>query len=52
MAAPYVIGTTAPIWSKYPSHSNIQIRKKLQSTATDLAPSGFDTTYGYGLIEA
>lgn len=52
MACPHVTGTAALLWSKYPNLTNTEVRNKLRATATDLGSAGFDTTYGYGLVNA
>lgn len=52
MATPHVVGTAALIWSKYPGLTNTEVRERLKSSATDLGATGFDTTYGYGLVNA
>lgn len=48
MAAPYVTGTAALFL-----HNGVpDVRMALTSTAIDLGPVGFDTQYGYGLVDA
>ena len=51
MATPHVAGALAVIWSKRPSASNTAVENALFSTATDLGAPGYDTTFGYGLID-
>lgn len=57
MACPHVAGTAALVKYKNPSFTNINIRNKLDQTATDLGikpdvPDGKDNWYGYGLVNA
>ena len=50
MATPYVSGVAALLLADGVSPSNI--RHRLTSTAVDLGPTGKDSTYGYGLVDA
>lgn len=50
MAAPHVTGAAAVVWAYYPAWTNTQVRARLASTATDLGSSGWDTSFGYGLV--
>lgn len=50
MAAAHVSGAAALLAARYPSWTNAQIRDRLLATATDLGSSGFDNTYGNGLV--
>lgn len=52
MAAPYVSGVAALIWSQFPNMSRDHVRALLQATAEDLGEKGFDEYYGYGLVNA
>ena len=52
MATPHVSGVAALIWSANPSWTNRQIREALDSTAQDLGASGYDTSFGWGLVQA
>ncbi len=52
MATPHVTGVVALIWSTNPSLTNAAVEKRLFSTATDLGAAGYDTTFGYGLVNA
>jgi len=48
MACPHIAGTVALI-----IHNGVSdVRSRLASTADDLGPQGFDTLYGYGLVDA
>lgn len=51
-ACPQVAGVAALILSVAPYLTETQVRETLQSTAYDLGASGFDNTYGYGLVDA
>ncbi|WP_135611737.1 S8 family serine peptidase [Methanococcoides sp. AM1] len=50
MATPHVSGVAALLISQ--GASNDEVRTALESTAMDLGKSGWDTAYGYGLIDA
>lgn len=52
MATPHVSGVAALIWSANPSWSNHQVRAALNTTARDLGASGYDTSFGWGLVQA
>ena len=61
MAAPHVAGTAALLLSMpigaYDSDGDgawdpAEVQSKLQMTAKDLGVSGYDTLYGYGLVDA
>jgi subtilisin family serine protease len=52
MATPHVTGVVALIWSANPGLSNSTVESYLFSSATDLGAAGYDTTYGYGLVNA
>ena len=52
MATPHVSGLAALIIGKYPAYTPDQVRNAIESTAEDLGLPGYDTTYGYGLINA
>lgn len=47
-----VSGIAALMLSVNPNLTSGQVRNVLRSTATDLGPIGFDTAYGYGLVNA
>jgi len=51
-ACPQVAGVAALMLSVNPSLTAAQVKTKLQQTAVDLGTSGFDTIYGYGLVNA
>jgi subtilisin family serine protease len=52
MATPHVSGVAALIWSANPSWTNQQIRAALDVTAQDLGAPGYDTSFGWGLVQA
>ncbi len=51
MATPHVSAVAALLFAAGAT-SGDQVRQILQSTATDLGTAGFDTTFGYGLVNA
>lgn len=51
-ACPQVAGVAALMLSANPNLTCNQVRTILCNTARDLGDSGFDTTYGYGLVDA
>jgi len=51
MASPHVAGTAALVIAGE-GLTNVEVRTRLQETADDLGPAGFDTKYGYGLVDA
>lgn len=51
-ACPQVAGVAALMLSLNPNLTAAEVKQILQSTATDLGASGYDTTYGYGLLNA
>lgn len=52
MAAPYVSGLAALIWSVAPSSTPAQVQQTMQNTAVDLGAAGWDVNYGHGRINA
>ncbi|MGD9975807.1 MAG: S8 family peptidase [Desulfatirhabdiaceae bacterium] len=52
MSTPHVSGVAALVLSKHPYYSPDDVRNVLQSTAVDLGSPGYDTTYGWGLVDA
>jgi len=52
MASPHVAGTAALVWSANPGWSNDAVRTQLQDTADDLGEAGWDSKYGWGLVDA
>ena len=51
-SCPYVSAVAALVWSKNPGLTNAEVRAILQGTAIDLGASGYDTTYGFGRVDA
>ncbi|MCG1024849.1 S8 family serine peptidase [Dehalobacter sp.] len=51
IAAPFVTGAAALIWSKYPGLTADQIRQALIESAYDLGQEGRDDNYGYGRLD-
>ncbi|MDD4199474.1 MAG: S8 family peptidase, partial [Paludibacter sp.] len=51
-ACPQVAGVAALMLSVRPDLTETQVRTTLQNTARDLGSTGFDNTYGYGLVNA
>jgi subtilisin family serine protease len=52
MATPHVSGIAALLWALAPSARMNEIRHAITATAHDLGPSGYDTQYGFGLVDA
>lgn len=52
MATPHVAGVAALIWSANPSWTNQQILEAMEVTAEDLGAPGYDTSFGWGLVQA
>ncbi|MCP3143064.1 S8 family serine peptidase [Pyxidicoccus xibeiensis] len=52
MAAPYVSGVAALLFSAHPSATAEQVRTAMLSTARDLGSGGYDEEYGHGLVQA
>lgn len=52
MAAPFVAGEAALIWSQHRDWSRDQVSEVLEAGAKNLGTSGRDNDYGYGLADA
>lgn len=52
MATPHVTGVAALIWAANPTYTAAAIEDALKKSATDLGTAGYDTTFGYGLVNA
>jgi len=52
MASPHVAGVVALILSLHPTYTPEQVRNAIQTSAQDLGASGWDTQYGWGLVNA
>jgi thermitase len=51
-ATPYVSGLAALVWATNPSLTPQQVQEAIESTAVDLGTPGWDSTYGWGRINA
>lgn len=51
LAAPFVSGEAALIWSQHPEWSRDQVVKALEQGTEDLGSPGQDHQYGYGLVD-
>lgn len=52
MAAPQVAGIAALVWAKQPSLTAHDVRNMLVASAKDIGPKGWDSTTGFGLVQA
>jgi subtilisin family serine protease len=52
MAAPYVSGLAAMLWSMNLDFSPLEVSQMITSTVKDLGSAGWDPQTGYGLIDA
>ena len=52
MAAPHVTGVAALVFGKNPRLTPDQVETILERTTTDLGVPNYDTTYGWGLVNA
>ncbi len=52
MAAPYVAGLAALIWSRNPGLTHDQVQQIMETTAVDLGILGKDFDFGWGRIDA
>jgi subtilisin family serine protease len=52
MATPHVSGVAGLVLDAEPGLTNVQLESILKSTAQDLGPAGFDTSFGFGLVDA
>lgn len=51
-ASPYAAGVAALVISRNPSWTAAQVEQQLKNSCTDMGAAGYDTTNGYGLINA
>ncbi|KIL51863.1 S8 family serine peptidase [Jeotgalibacillus soli] len=51
MASPVVAGVASLLLAKYPDLTPFQVETILKNTAMDLGGKGYDTSFGYGLID-
>jgi hypothetical protein len=52
MSSPHVAGTAALVWAANLSWTNDIVRAQLRNTAEDLGAPGWDSEFGYGLVNA
>jgi serine protease len=52
MATPHVAATAALVKSVHPAYTAAQVRSAIESSCRDLGSTGYDTTFGNGLINA
>ncbi len=52
MASPLVAGCAALVLAKYPAYTPSQVEKAIKDGAVDLGSTGFDTSYGFGKVDA
>ena len=50
-ASPYVAGLVALMYSANPSITPTLVMDSISQTAKDLGPAGYDTTFGYGVVD-
>lgn len=51
MATPHVTGILALYKERFPTKTNVELRKLINDTAKDLGPAGKDPNFGYGLVQ-
>lgn len=51
-SSPHVAAIAALVWSAFPEKSVMDIRRLLYTSSTDLGKPGYDTIFGYGLVDA
>lgn len=52
MATPHVSAIAALVRQKHPTWTAAQVRSAIESTCRDLGSAGYDTRFGYGLVDA
>jgi serine protease len=52
MSTPHAAGVAALVWSLAPAATAAEVRRALIAGARDLGTKSFDTTFGYGLVDA
>ena len=50
MVSPHVAGIALALWYKFPNASVSEIWSTMTEGAIDLGSSGYDTSYGHGLV--
>jgi PGF-pre-PGF domain-containing protein len=51
-SSPHVAAVAGLVWSAFPEKSAMDIRRLLYTSSTDLGEPGYDTVFGYGLVDA
>ena len=51
-SSPHVAAIAGLVWSASPEKSAMDIRRLLYTSSTDLGKPGYDTVFGYGLVDA
>lgn len=51
-ASPYAAGVAALVLSRWPALTAANVEKTLQLSCSNLGAAGYDTTYGWGLVNA
>ena len=51
MAAPFVAGAAALVWSKHPDWTAEQVKSQIERTAKDMGAPGPDSIFGHGEID-
>ena len=51
-SCPYAAGVAALIFSQHPNWSAVLVEQRMQETAIDMGPAGYDTGYGWGHVNA
>ena len=51
-SSPHVAAIAGLVWSASPEKSAMDIRRLLYTSSTDLGEPGYDTVFGYGLVDA
>jgi subtilisin family serine protease len=51
-ASPYVAGVAALVISQNPGLSAADVESQIQNSCRDMGPVGYDTGYGYGVVDA
>lgn len=52
MAAPHVAGVASVLYSLKPTIKASEVESILKKSAQDLGKKGYDTSYGYGRLDA
>lgn len=51
-SSPHVAAIAALVWSAFPEKSAMDIRRLLYTSSTDIGEPGYDTIFGYGLVNS